>query len=69
VPNGRIYIDPILPPWCPELNIDNVRVGNDRLSIHVARTSRGDAELDVSSVNRSLEVVHGPAPWLDCAGD
>lgn len=69
VPNGRIYIDPILPPWCPELNIDNVRVGNDRLSIHVARTSRGDAELDVSSVNRSLEVIHGPAPWLDCAGD
>jgi hypothetical protein len=69
VPHGRLYIDPVLPPWCPELAIENVRVGNDRLSIHAVRTARGDAEVEVTSVHRSLEVIHGASPYLDCAPD
>lgn len=69
VPNGRIYLDPALPPWCPELELDNVRIGNDRLTIHAMRTSRGDADLEVSTLHRSLEVVRGPAPWLTVAGE
>ncbi len=68
VPNGRIYVDPALPPWCPELELDNVRVGNDRLTIHAARTSRGDTDIEVTSVHRTLHVVRARAPWLDCGG-
>jgi glycogen debranching enzyme len=67
VPHGRLYIDPVLPSWCPELEVDNMRIGNDRLSIRAVRTARGDAEVDVSSVHHSLEVIHGPSPYLDCA--
>jgi len=69
VPNGRIYLDPALPPWCPELRIENVRVGNDRLSIRAARTPSGYTDVEVSSLNGALRVVRGRSPWLACPGD
>ncbi|HKR98285.1 MAG TPA: glycogen debranching N-terminal domain-containing protein [Candidatus Dormibacteraeota bacterium] len=67
VPNNRVYLDPLLPPWCPELQLDNVRVGNDRMTIHAVRTAGGEIDLDVATVHRTLEVVRGRPPWLDCA--
>jgi glycogen debranching enzyme len=67
VPRGLVYVDPVLPPWCSELTLENVRVGNDRLTIQAARTTRGDPEVEVRSLRNSLEIVHGPSPHLDTA--
>lgn len=67
VPRGILYVDPALPAWCPEILIDNMRVGNDRLSIHAVRSNRGDVDLDVSSVHRTLQIVRGRSPWVDRA--
>ncbi|HEY8674566.1 MAG TPA: amylo-alpha-1,6-glucosidase, partial [Candidatus Dormibacteraeota bacterium] len=57
VPGGRIYVDPMLPPWCPELTLDNVRIGADRFRITAWRRSDGNHEIDVESSGSTLPVV------------
>jgi glycogen debranching enzyme len=64
VPAGRVYVDPALPRWCPELALDNVRVGGERLSIHARRHADGSTTADVTARSGHLEVVKGPPPWL-----
>ncbi|ANN58750.1 amylo-alpha-1,6-glucosidase [Mesorhizobium loti NZP2037] len=52
-PDGRLYIDPKLPDWMPELALKNLRVGKKRLDIDFWRVgaatqwavSRGEARL------------------------
>lgn len=66
VPNGRVYVDPMLPPWCPTLELSNVRLGGQRHVIRASRTRNGDCDVEVraSSGRSSLEVVRGTPPWL-----
>jgi glycogen debranching enzyme len=65
VPRGRIYIDPMLPPWCPELTLDNVRIGADRFCISASRRSDGSHEVNVESSGSTLSVVRGAPPWME----
>lgn len=65
VPSRRIYLDPALPPWCPEIELENIRVGGSRLRIRAWRRGDGTCEADVKTLGRRLEVVRGPAPWMD----
>jgi glycogen debranching enzyme len=65
VPSGTVYVDPKLPPWCPELRMDNIRVGEARLTLIAVRREDGSCEIDVDSRGGSLVVVRGRAPWLD----
>jgi glycogen debranching enzyme len=67
VPGGCVYVDPALPPWCPQLELENVRVGDDRLAIRATRRSDGSSDVTVSALHGSLEVIRGPAPWLEVA--
>ncbi|HEX3604400.1 MAG TPA: hypothetical protein VH134_00650, partial [Candidatus Dormibacteraeota bacterium] len=62
---GTVYVDPQLPPWCPELRMDNIRVGEARLTLIAVRREDGSCEIDVDSRGGSLVVVRGRAPWLD----
>jgi glycogen debranching enzyme len=64
VPNGRVYIDPVLPPWCPELTVDNLRIGDDRFSISAWRAD-GACEVAVDGGRSPLAVVRGAAPWME----
>ncbi len=54
---GRLYVDPALPAWLPELAIHDMRVGRGALSL-----SLRDGQIDVSDNTSGFEVVHGPAP-------
>lgn len=65
VPNARLYIDPMLPPWCPELTVDNVRIGADRFRVRAWRRPDGTHEIDVDSSGPTLTVVRGPPPWME----
>jgi glycogen debranching enzyme len=65
VPTGRVYVDPILPPWCPELTLDNVRIGADRFCIGVRRRPDGTHEINVDGSRSALSVVHGAPPWME----
>ena len=64
VPSGRIYIDPMLPPWCPALTLDNVRIGADRFRISASRRRDGTHEVTVDSSGSALTVVRGAPPRL-----
>jgi glycogen debranching enzyme len=63
VPGGRIYLEPSLPPWCPSLELSNVRIGAHRLTIRAWRRADGSSEARVSGHDARLEVVHGRPPW------
>jgi glycogen debranching enzyme len=65
VPARRVYLDPELPPWCPEIELENVRVGSSRLRIRAWRREDGSCDADVKTIGAPLEIVRGPAPWMD----
>lgn len=63
-PGRRIYIDPILPPWCPELKLDNVRVGDHRLTIRAWRRPDGSCDASIDGGGAGMALVIGQPPWL-----
>lgn len=63
VPAGIVYVDPALPPWCPELRLENVRIGASRLGIHAWRRRDGSSDVQVHIDGPHLDVVRGLAPW------
>jgi glycogen debranching enzyme len=63
IPNGRLYLNPALPPWCRELVLDNLRVGGQRITVEARRRSDGASAFEVRGHLGPLQVVHGPPPW------
>jgi glycogen debranching enzyme len=56
--NGpKLYVNPALPAWLPEISIRNLRLGTGSMAIHLA-----DGNVDVLSNSSGYRVVHGPAP-------
>jgi glycogen debranching enzyme len=56
--NGsRIYVNPALPDWLPELSIHNLRAGRGSLDLALR-----DGTIEVISNSTGFEVIHGPAP-------
>jgi hypothetical protein len=55
----------VLPPWCPELKVHNVGVGNQRLAISARRNSDGSCDVSVDGGRSDIDVVHGRPPWLE----
>jgi hypothetical protein len=54
---SRLYVNPALPDWMPEISITKLRVGGGALDIHFS-----DGVVDVRSNTSKYEVVHAPAP-------
>jgi glycogen debranching enzyme len=54
---SRLYVDPLLPSWLPELTISNLRLGRGALGI---RFNGGNAE--VLANTSGFDVIHGPPP-------
>ncbi|HET9756673.1 MAG TPA: glycogen debranching N-terminal domain-containing protein [Candidatus Limnocylindrales bacterium] len=54
---SKLYVNPALPDWLPEITIQNLRLGTGSMAIHF---TDGDAE--VLSNTSGYRVVHGPAP-------
>jgi glycogen debranching enzyme len=54
---SRLYVNPALPDWLPELTIRNLRAGRGSIDVAVR-----DGTVEVLSNTSSFEVVHGPAP-------
>jgi glycogen debranching enzyme len=40
-PNGRLEIDPVLPPWLPDLTLIGLRLGGQTFDIHFRREAHG----------------------------
>jgi glycogen debranching enzyme len=54
---SRLYVNPALPEWMPEIRIRNLRVGGGSLDVHLA-----DGVVEVLSNTSKYKVVHAPAP-------
>ena len=54
---SRLYVNPALPDWLPELTIRNLRAGDGVAELRF----RGD-QVDVLSNSTGFEVIHGAAP-------
>ncbi|CAN5619400.1 amylo-alpha-1,6-glucosidase [soil metagenome] len=59
VDGARLYVDPALPGWLPELTMKNLRVGSGFVDVRV--TNDGPQVLHDTS---GFEIVRGPAPAL-----
>ena len=59
---SRLYVDPALPDWLPEVTFGNLRAGSGAMGLRI----RGGA-VEVLSNTTGFEVIHGvaprPAPW------
>jgi glycogen debranching enzyme len=53
----KLYVNPALPAWMPEITIRNLRLGTGSLALHLV-----DGTVDVLSNTSGYRVVHGPAP-------
>lgn len=60
----RIYVDPALPDWLPELTIHNLRAGRGSVTLRFA-----DGEVDVVSNTTGFRIDHEPAPHDSPFGD
>ncbi len=54
---SRLYVNPVLPDWLPEVTIRNLRAGTGTAAIRFH-----GVEADVLANTTGFEVVHGPAP-------
>lgn len=63
LPEGRLYVDPALPPWCPDLTLEQLQVGPHLLELRAWRRPDGSTAVDVDAP-AELEVVVGTAPWM-----
>jgi hypothetical protein len=69
VPNDKLYVDPSLPPWLPDITLIDLRLGARKLDIHFWREGeetrfkvlRGDPNLVAreSTLTRSARLTRG----------
>ncbi len=52
-PGDKLYVDPWLPDWLPEIDLIDLRVGKHVLDIHFARTGDG-ASFEVRKGNAAI---------------
>jgi len=67
VPAGKLYVDPALPPWCPRLTLDNLRLGDRVVSLRFESNGDGSCTID-GDPPAGLEIVRGTAPWRKIDG-
>jgi glycogen debranching enzyme len=61
-PMQLLMIDPVLPAWLPDLTIDDLRVGDARVSLRVTRDERGSTDYEILQRHGTLRVVRQPPP-------
>ena len=57
---SRLYVNPALPDWLPEVTIRNLRAGRGSIDLAVR-----DGTIEVLANTSAFEVIHGPAPRPD----
>jgi glycogen debranching enzyme len=67
-PNGRLYVDPLLPVWLPDLELHDLRLGSRQFSIRFWRDGE-DTRFDVLKGDRHAVVQHsfasGPQLYVE----
>jgi glycogen debranching enzyme len=57
-----LAVDPLLPPWLPEVTVRGLRVGQATATIRFARDASGRSHAEIVEKRGSLRLVHQPPP-------
>jgi hypothetical protein len=60
---SKLWFSQWLPEWLPEITVENLRVGNTRVTIHFQRKSDGSTDYWVLSREGNVHVLRQPSPW------
>ncbi len=61
-PNRRLYVNPTLPRWLPNMQLDDLEVGGTRLSLHFRRVG-SESHWEVLSQSRGPHIDVVEEPW------
>ncbi len=56
-----LYLDPVLPPWLPDITLHNLRFGSSRVTLRFW-TEKGQTRYEVVSREGECHIERGPAP-------
>jgi glycogen debranching enzyme len=62
-PLHLLMVDPILPPWLPELVVKKLRVGDATVTLRFWRTADSESRHEVVELDGTLHVVR--QPWIE----
>jgi glycogen debranching enzyme len=62
-PLHLLLVDPWLPEWLPRIRIEDLRVGDARISLEFERKDGGASSYRVLEKEGMLHVVRQPSPW------
>jgi glycogen debranching enzyme len=57
-----LVVDPVLPPWLPEVTLDRLRIGGATATLRFYRDRTGRSHVEVVRKRGTLHVVKQPAP-------
>lgn len=57
-----LLVDPHLPSWLPEVIVENLRIGNARVSLQFFRTPSGKSRVKLLQKEGSIHIVRQPSP-------
>jgi glycogen debranching enzyme len=63
-----LIVDPILPPWLPDVVVHDLRVGEACVTLRFSRAGDGSSRFDVVRQRGTLHVVRQPPPESVTAG-
>lgn len=67
-PLNTLFLDPWLPEWLPEFCVENMTVGEARVSLRFTRDKDGRTLYKVTDLKGKLHVIRQPSPWSLTAG-
>ena len=62
-PSNTLFLDPWLPDWLPEVNLENLAVGDAIVSLHFQRNEEGKTDYTVDRLDGELHILRQPGPW------
>lgn len=62
-PMKLLLVDPILPPWLPEVSVRGLRVGDARVTLRFRRDEHGASHHEIVEQDGTLRVIR--QPWLE----
>jgi glycogen debranching enzyme len=62
-PNGRLYVDPVLPPWLPDVTLSGLRIGAATVTLRFWREGE-ETRWEPTNIEGQIEIAQRPChPW------
>ncbi len=67
-PLKALFLDPWLPDWLPEITIEDMCIGEARVTLRFRREKDGNTHYKVERLDGDLHILRQPSPWSLTAG-